>query len=233
MKKVTQEELNKIIENHKLWLSDVNKNIYSRNYLRADLHEADISDLDLSKADLRFANLVGSDLSYANLKLADLREACLSGSDLRFADLRFADLRYARLSGANIGNADLRYADLNHADMRLTRNTPYIPMACPEEGEFIGYKKASGKIVVLSIPSDAKRSSATGRKCRCDKATVLSIDEIGGKHSGRTKVTSDHDSKFVYRVGETVTVDNFDENRLNECAPGIHFFINRREAEEY
>lgn len=28
-------------------------------------------------------------------------------------------------------------------------------------------------------------------------------------------------------------VDNFDENRWNECAAGIHFFITREEAVRY
>lgn len=44
------------------------------------------------------------------------------------------------------------------------------------------------------------------------------------------EVCSDHDKDFVYRVGETVEVQNFDENRWNECAPGIHHYITREEA---
>lgn len=32
---------------------------------------------------------------------------------------------------------------------------------------------------------------------------------------------------------ETVSVADFDENRWNECAPGIHFFITREEAVRY
>lgn len=67
---------------------------------------------------------------------------------------------------------------------------PYIPMACPESGSIIGYKKATtfdnsrahrgwmDVIVKLEIPEDAKRSSALERKCRCDKAKVLGIYEI-------------------------------------------------------
>ena len=44
---------------------------------------------------------------------------------------------------------------------------------------------------------------------------------------------SGHDSAFVYRVGETVSVPNFDRNWQEECAPGVHFFITRAEAEAY
>ena len=86
-------------------------------------------------------------------------------------------------------------------------------------------------IVELEICEDAKRSSATTRKCRCDKAKVLSIvspDGISAK-----KAVSEFDLDFVYRVGEIVSVPDFDDNRWNECAPGIHFFITRQEAVDY
>ncbi|MGJ1042683.1 DUF5758 domain-containing protein, partial [Staphylococcus epidermidis] len=94
-------------------------------------------------------------------------------ADLRYADLRGADLSYADLSDANLSDADLSYADLSAADLSDAKNVPYIPMICPEEGSFFGYKKASDKIIKLCIPEDAKRSSATTRKCRCDRATVI------------------------------------------------------------
>ena len=38
---------------------------------------------------------------------------------------------------------------------------------------------------------------------------------------------------FCYTVEETITIDNFDENRWNECAPGIHFFPTEIEAINY
>ena len=79
---------------------------------------------------------------------------------------------------------------------------------------------------------DSKRSSATTAKCRCDKAKVLEIKEIEtGKRV--TKVSSNYDSDFVYKIGEIVTVDNFDDNRWNECGTGIHFFVNKANALNY
>ena len=41
------------------------------------------------------------------------------------------------------------------------------------------------------------------------------------------------DENFIYRVGETVEVKDFDENRWDECSTGIHFFITRGEAASY
>ena len=171
---------------------------------------------DLTRADLRGANLKGANLRGANLKEADLSRADLSRADLLGADLSRANLRGADLSEANLEGAAVNY-----------------PISCPEEGQFIGFKKAMNRIVKLEILSDAKRSSATSRKCRCDKAKVVAIEKKDGSESRITEVCSSYDKEFIYRVGEVVSVDNFDENRWNECAPGIHFFITREEAVRY
>lgn len=133
----------------------------------------------------------------------------------------------------DLSGADLNGADLSGANLRGAKNVPFIPMIPPERGSFIGFKTASKKIIVLMILADAKRSSATSRKCRCDKAIVLEIQELDGSISDKTEVTSDYDSNFIYKVGELVSVDNFDENRWQECAPGIHFFMSRQEAVDY
>ena len=164
-------------------------------------------------------------------KRANLRGADLCGADLREADLRWADLCGADLCGANLRWANLRGADLCGADLR-DADLCY-PIACPEKGAFIGYKKANGFIVELEILSTAKRSSATSRKCRCSEAKVLSITNIDGSDALITSIVSGFDSSFVYKIGEIVSVSNFDDNRWNECAPGIHFFITRQEAVNY
>lgn len=129
--------------------------------------------------------------------------------------------------------ADLSRADLYGADLSRAENISYIPMACPDSGAFIAWKKASGYIVKLFIPSDAKRMSATGRKCRCDKATVIGIENLDGTTADITEVASDYDSSFMYDVHGHVSVDNFCEDRWRECSEGIHFFINREEAVNY
>ena len=127
--------------------------------------------------------------------------------------------------------ADLRYADLSGA--KRDECTSFYALQCPEEGEFISYKKAHGLIVKLLICEDAKRSSATTRKCRCSKAKVLSITNIDGTDTDVIEVKSNYDHDFVYRIGETVEVKNFEEDRWVECAAGIHFFITREEAVNY
>lgn len=180
-------------------------------------------------------NTLAKTLSAALKSEADLCEANLYGAYLHGADLRGADLYGADLRGANLYGAYLRGADLCEADLRgaylCEAKSAYI--ACPTDGGFIGWKKASGYIVKLKIPEDARRSSAGDEKCRCDKAVVIEIQNIDGSNAGIEMVCSDHDEKFVYVVGTTVKVSDFDDDRWNECASGIHFFIDRRAAVEY
>ena len=171
----------------------------------------------------------------ANLRDADLRDATLCGADLRDANLRGANLRGADLRGADLRDADLRGADLCGADLRDATlcGAKGTYMACPTDGSFIGWKKASEYIVKLQIPEDARRSSAGGEKCRCDKAYVVEIQNADGTKADIETIHSTHDANFVYTVGATVEVSDFDGDRWNECAPGIHFFIDRRAAVEY
>ena len=138
----------------------------------------------------------------------------------------------ADLRGANLRGADLYKAVLYKAVLRGAKNLNF-PIACPEKGRFTAFKKAGAYIIELEIPSDALRSSSTTRKCRCSKAKVVSITNLDGTPSDIKSVASCHYLKFIYNLGETVEVANFDTNRWNECAPGIHFFITRQEAIDY
>ena len=214
MAELTREKLNKILEEHKHWIDE------------------DCKNWEEMRADLRGANLCGAFLLNADLRGANFRSAFLLNADLRNADLHDADLHEADLRGA-----DLRGANLCGADLRSAKNVPYIPMVCPEEGDFVGWKKAESNqnkvIVKLHIPFDAKRSSATTRKCRCSKAEVIAIYNLDGTEAEERKCHSEYDKNFIYEVGKTVEVTDFSEDRWDECATGIHFFINRQEAINY
>ena len=277
---MTQNELNKIIENHQHYLNkDIDgwesmradlsyKNLSGLDLKNANLIEADLSNASLSNSNLRNANLRNANLNNANLREANLYGANLRDADLNNADLRDADLNNACLRYANLRKACLRYANLRKADLRESKlseadmyeadlkeanllgtnlkNTNTVcavinedtkidyPIACPKTGSFIGYKKAVfRKIVKLQICEDAKRSSATTKKCRCSKALVLAIENIDGSDSGLQEIESIYSPSFVYRIGKIVEASDFDDNRWNECAPGIHFFMDRQDAVEY
>lgn len=125
---------------------------------------------------------------------------------------------------------------------------PYVPMACPVEGDFIGWKIAYKElhidlevdpimrqripcIIKLFIPAEAKRSSTCNRKCRCNKAIVLDVQTLDGKPVDRAY--SAYDPHFIYEPNKVVMAPDFCENRWHECAPGIHFFMERQEAINY
>ena len=241
--------LKEVLELHKKWLNG------EKGGIRADLKNVDLSNTDLSNTDLRCANLTNANLSYvdlsksnlinadlsganlneANLSNADLNESYLRKADLSNSNLRSADLSKSNLSYANLSNANLSYADLS--GIKYNYLSIGLNLVCPEEGSYIGYKKARTKdreevIIKLLITEDALRSSATTRKCRCSKAKVLtitSLDEI----KTFNEAYSNWDKTFIYRVGEVVEVNNFDTNRWNECSTGIHHFITRKEAAKY
>lgn len=131
----------------------------------------------------------------------------------------------------------------------LMRNSKcsHIRMACPEEGSFIAWKKVAYAVpicqlheygtgikfalVKLQIPAEAKRSSAGSRKCRCEYADVLDIEDI---ETGRKmNCVNNYERPILYIKGERVTPDSFDPDRWNECSHGIHFFMSKQDALEY
>ena len=201
-------------------LTEYPVNLRNANLRNANLRNVDLINANLINADLINANLINADLINANLINADLRGANLRGANLRGANLRNANLRGADLSNANLSNAQ----DISDYAVAMTN-------ICAE-GDIIGYKKCiENTIVTLLIPTNARRSNATGRKCRAEFAKVLLIEDENGNKLEST--ISKQDSNFVYKTGEIVYPDSFDNNRFNECSNGIHYFITRYEAKNY
>ena len=173
-----------------------------------------------TRADLRGANLIGADLRGADLRGADLRGADLIDADLRDADLRGADLIDADLRGANLIGADLDESE-----------TPRLGQILQDP--IIGYKKCrNDTIVTLEIPKGAFVFSINNSKCRTNKAKVLDIIDIdSGLHI--KEAYSEYDNNFVYKVGDSVTINDFNLAYNIECASGIHFFKTEEEAINY
>ena len=159
-------------------------------------------------ANLRGADLRGADLQDAYLRSADLQDANLWGANLRGAYLQDANLRGAYLLGANLLGARL----------------PHFKIT-PEEGSFIGWKKTTKGVVKLLILGDAKRTnSLVSRKCRASKVKVL---------EGFPKATGTHFKGLVYETGAVLEVKDFNDDIRVGCTKGIHFFMTRKEAEEW
>lgn len=199
LKTYSKDKLKEILAIHKLWIES--------NFVEG------------TKADLQNADLRNADLQNANLRNADLQNANLRYANLRYADLQNANLWYADLQNANLQNVNLQYANLHSLNLDFT--------LIVSQGDLIVWKKCkNGVLVKLLIPKEAKRSNATGRKCRAEFADVLEI-------IGAEEAVSMHDSNFTYKVGQRVVPSSWEENRFIECGGGIHFFITKSEAEAF
>lgn len=224
-----------------------------------DFHRANLSMVDLTGACIINCKMVGAILEGATLidtyientdmTSVVLTESCIFKCMFRRVTLDFANFAMAVIDNVKFMACQMYLSTFSGAsthELVFSNNTNVdgcknlvAPMACPDTGSFIGWKKAmlhplgmKYVMVKLEIPEDARRSSAGGRKCRCDKAKVLSITDLSGTTS-YPEAFSIYDSDFKYVVGKTVSVDNFDDNRWNECSAGIHFFINRDEVVAY
>ncbi|OCG11395.1 pentapeptide repeat-containing protein [Gilliamella apicola] len=164
-------EMNKILEQHKIWLTSNGKNGYQielaadlsySKIIAADLRCAGLMDCNLSHAKLSYSNLKGAGLCFCNLINADLRYANLSHANMYRANLQSANLRGADLRGADLNTADLRGADLSNADLRGV-NLRDVDLSCPNlngtklpESTFI----ILGQKYIISIYGDYVRASS-------------------------------------------------------------------------
>ena len=229
------------------------------NFYKIDFHCANFCDAIFYGANFHGANFCDADFHGANFCDATFRDANFYGADFRDADFCGATFRDANFHGANFCDADFRDANfydaifcdadfhdatfrdanfhgannINEVISSANIENTELCMQCPEEGSFIGFKKAVGGIVKLRVTESAKRSSATTHKCRCSEAEVLEIQNMDGTKSEITAVSSKYDSNFIYSVGAIVSVPDFDDDRWNECTRGIHFFLSRQEAVNY
>ena len=150
----------------------------------------------------------------------------LSGADLSGANLSGADLSRANLSEANLREANLSWANLSRANLNETILPNFLIV--PEVGDFIGFKTVENIVLKIKIPNDAKRtSSLVGRKCRAEYVDVLEV-------LTKTEQTEFHSiNNCIYRVGQRIYPDKYDDDIRVECTHGIHFFLTRQEAEEF
>lgn len=111
---------------------------------------------------------------------------------------------------------------------------------CPKEGSFICYKKvytgfSEHVLATLEIPADAKRIYTISTKCRAEYAKVIKLELLkNNKEYKEIDVAcSGYNEDVVYRKGEMVYPDSFDDNMFNDCSNGIHFFMDKNEAINY
>ena len=140
------------------------------------------------------------------------------------------------LEAAVSARAHLADAYLAGAYLAGAQNADYaiVQTVLTPEGTLIGWKKCRDNVLVkLRIPEEAKRSNASSRKCRAEYVDVLELISLDDTAKTVDNAVSIHDGKTMYRVGERVMCDKWDDDRWNECSGGIHFYITRLEAENH
>ena len=230
--------LKEALKLHKLFINGIGNcpaNLRESDLRRIDLRESDLRESDLRWADLRGADLRWADLRRADIRWADIRGAKIQGADLRETDLRKADLRWTDLRWTDLRETDLRETDLRRADLQGIDfyNAKGLTSTCPKSGQFTAWKKINKCIIKLTVPWFSRRVSAyVSRKCRVELAFIEKIyDE---NNTEIDSVSGSWDKTFIYKSGKYVSPKNgYDASREIECAPGIHCFINRDEAEEF
>lgn len=196
---------------------------------RSDFTGASMCGADMCYTFFTESTMISVNFTEANLKYGVFADCDLTNAVFCGEVLAYADLQRAELSGADINHAILTESLLSGA-----KNVPDIPYACRKTGSFIAYKAVThGNIAKLEIPADARRVSATGKICRCDKAKALQILNQNGKDAGVREAESIYHPGFCYEVGEIISVPDFDEDRWHECSEGIHFFIEFDDAAKY
>ncbi len=233
MKEISVEELKHLIEHR-----NKSERLHLQDY---KLHNINMTGWDMSNVDVSLSSFLGSTLDGINFENSIIENALFDGCSMKGVNLKNAnvtgscfrscDLRNANAEGTNFLRSVLELADMS--GMKINDQTKWIRLHCPEKGPFLGYKKCMGdRLVQLLIPADAKRSSATGATCRCNKAKVLTIKSFDYKEQYE-EAWSLVDENFVYRVGQWVEVKDFNEDRWFDSTTGIHFWLTREEAKAY
>jgi uncharacterized protein YjbI with pentapeptide repeats len=127
-----QEDLDQVLETHRLWMDMVlNPKVLvaagRANLKNADLREYDLTGINFSGANLQGVNLQGVELAGANLTATNLVGASMQACNLRGArlfktKLQDADLRHADLTDAIIRGVDMDLAITSDDDKRLKKN---------------------------------------------------------------------------------------------------------------
>lgn len=220
--------------------------VYESDFEDASLEGTTFASSGVADCNFKGAIFDSTDMDHVKFTGCDFRNCQFDGA--RFYKVRFRKCIFDDAYFRNCSFLDCSFEGCSTAfsEVRNCPGFPYVPMACPEEGEFIGYKKVClhmmepnaarlcRGIVKLRIPADAKRSSAGGRKCRCSHAYVEGIYTLSGKPLKVVGYSAYRTSgQIVYEMGKMVYADKWDDDRWNTCSNGIHFFLNRMEAVNY
>ena len=256
---MTQEELNKIVEQHQHWIKEdcegwedmranlegayleganlEGANLYCANLEGANLYGANLYGANLYGANLEGANLYGANLEGASLYGANLYGANLEGASLYGANLEGASLKGANLYGANLEGASLKGANLYGANLYGANLYGANLEGANLEGDF-----RLGKILTEPLTGYKKTKEGVVITAEIPKGAIVFCINGSKCRTNKAKITdteghevlhSSYDNTFEYRLGQEIEIKDFNLMYNVECTSGFHFFRTRKEAEEY
>ena len=121
-----KEELNKMLDVHKLWLESEGEKGNPAYLEGFDLEGINLSGVNLANANLAGANLTGANLSGCYLIETNLEDVNLTGADLEYADMEGSKLVGAIFMTELKDVADLSYCEVTKDQLPwLAMNSEY------------------------------------------------------------------------------------------------------------
>ena len=201
---------------------------FSASYLTG----ASFNDSYLKKANFAYSALTDALFHRTNINGANFMHVSTFRAQFVYSDIRNTKFNNANINYTSFIRCQIPFAnfkDVSTDEYTTFRendgsyentNMPDLPMICPEEGSFIGYKIGTYDdftrerfLIKLEILADAKRLCGDTRICRCNKAKVLDIIDIE-TNEHVNMCYSFFDFTFKYIVGEIAEVDEFDDFRF-------------------
>jgi len=160
-----------------------------------------------------------------------------TGSDNKTYDIKYDQVKRTKYDEKGL---DAEYTIDNTGTLVITAKPPE-PKPPKKYGFKAAYSSIDGSkcIVKLELLPDSKVATDGHQdKLRTNKAKVIGIfkyksdwySKVEYIYPSLNEAYSGHDRYFKYRLGETVSVYNFDPNLHHICVPGIHFFMKQEDA---
>lgn len=250
-----QEELNKILDEHELWVKSCatkgkqadlsgehleglafdDRALSQANFAGADLEGACFIDAVLVGTNFEGARLTHADFSYANAWSANFNETNCKDALFLSANLTEASFEGTDLDGASFAQANLTEANLQDTNIITAEfdNTVGIYPVCPTKGVFTAWTigddfEGNDCLVEVVIPVWAQRSSGTTRKCRAEALYIESIKRLKDNYSPLGVSLRFRD--YILSKNEIVRDNDYEIDRFKVSSTDLYFYITEEEA---
>ena len=250
-----QEELNKILDEHELWVKSCatkgkqadlsgehleglafdDRALSQASFRGAYLDGAKFIDAILVSTDFEGARLAHADFSCANAWGANFNKTNCQNSLFLSANLTEASFEGADLDGTSFAQANLTEANLQDTNIITAEfdSTVGVYPVCPEEGEFTGWTigedfEGNDCLVEVSIPTWAQRSSGTTRKCRAEVLYIELIERLKDGYDPIEVTLKNRD--YILTEKECAYDNDYEIDRFKVSSTDLYFWITKEEA---